>query len=138
MNTPRYMLDTNIFSDVIRNPHGSAATMIESVGDAQVAISSIVASELRFGILKRNSERLTFLVENLLDRVSILPYEDKEASHFAKIRLELERKGTPIGTTDLFIAAHARSLDVTLVTANMREFERVPGLKVENWVLAKP
>ncbi|KQW32255.1 hypothetical protein ASE36_01660 [Rhizobium sp. Root274] len=128
------MLDTNVVSDVIRNPHGSAAAMIESVGDAQVAISSIVASELRFGILKRNSERLTFLVENLLDRVSILPYEDKEASHFAEIRLDLERNGTPIGSTDLFIAAHARSLDVTLVTANIREFGRVPGLKVENWV----
>lgn len=134
MNTARYMLDTNVVSDVIRNPHGSAAAMIESVGDAQVAISSIVASELRFGILKRNSERLTFLVENLLDRVSILPYEDKEASHFAEIRLDLERNGTPIGSTDLFIAAHARSLDVTLVTANIREFGRVPGLKVENWV----
>lgn len=138
MNTPRYMLDTNIVSDVIRNPHGSAATMIESVGDAQVAISSIVASELRFGILKRNSERLTFLVENLLDRVSILPYEDKEASHFAEIRLDLERNGTQIGSTDLFIAAHARSLDVTLVTANVREFGRVSGLKVENWVRSNP
>lgn len=138
MNTPRYMLDTNVVSDVIRNPHGSAATMIESVGDTQVAISSIVASELRFGILKRNSERLTFLVENILDRVSILPYEDREASHFAEIRLDLERNGTPIGTTDLFIAAHARSLDVTLVTANIREFGRVPGLKVENWVGSTP
>lgn len=138
MNTPRYMLDTNVVSDVIRNPHGSAAAMIESVGDTQVAISSIVASELRFGILKRNSERLTFLVENLLDRVSILPYEDKEASHFAEIRLDLERNGTPIGTTDLFIAAHARSLDVTLVTANIREFGRVPGLRVENWVGPNP
>ncbi|MDH4441969.1 MAG: type II toxin-antitoxin system VapC family toxin [Rhizobium sp.] len=132
------MLDTNMVSDVIRKPHGSAATMIESVGDAQVAISSIVASELRLGILKRNSERLTFLVENLLDRVSILPYEDKKASHFAEIRLDLERNGTPIGSTDLFIAAHARSLDVTLVTANIREFGRVPGLKVENWVGPKP
>jgi tRNA(fMet)-specific endonuclease VapC len=138
VSTPRYMLDTNVVSDVIRNPHGSAATMIENVGDAQVAISSIVASELRFGILKRKSERLTFLVENLLDRVSILPYEDKEASHFAEIRLDLERNGTPIGSTDLFIAAHARSLDATLVTANIREFGRVPGLKVENWVEAKP
>ncbi len=138
MNVPRYMLDTNVVSDVIRNPHGSAATMIESVGDTQVAISSIVASELRFGILKRKSERLTFLVENLLDRVSILPYEDKEASHFAEIRLDLERNGMPIGTTDLFIAAHARSLDATLVTANIREFGRVQGLKVENWVESKP
>ena len=138
MNTPRYMLDTNVISDVIRNPHGHAATMVERAGDEHVAISSIVASELRFGILTRNSERLTFLVENLLDRVSILPYEDKEASHFADIRLDLERHGTPIGSTDLFIAAHARSLDVTLVTANIREFARVPGLKVENWVGPKP
>jgi tRNA(fMet)-specific endonuclease VapC len=138
VNTPCYMLDTNVVSDVIRNPHGNAATMVERAGDEHVAISSIVASELRFGILKRNSERLTFLVENLLDRVSILPYEDKEASHFAEIRLDLERNGTPIGTTDLFIAAHAKSLEATLVTANIREFVRVPGLKVENWVGPRP
>lgn len=132
------MLDTNVISDVIRNPYGAAAAKVEHVGDGQVAISSIVASELRFGILKRNSKRLTFVVETLLERMRILPYEDKEASHFAEIRMDLERNGTPIGTTDLFIAAHARSLDVTLVTANMREFGRVPGLKVENWVGIKP
>lgn len=138
MNTPCYMLDTNIVSDLIRNPHGNAAAMVERAGDEQISISAIVASELRFGILKRNSERLTYLVEAILDRISILPYEDKEASHFAEIRLDLERNGTPIGTTDLFIAAHARSLDVTLVTANIREFGRVPGLKVENWMRSTP
>ncbi|MFN3636310.1 MAG: type II toxin-antitoxin system VapC family toxin [Rhizobium rhizophilum] len=138
MNTPRYMLDTNVVSDVIRNPHGAAAAMVERAGDEQISISAIVASELRFGVLKRNSERLTLLVEAILDRISILPYEDKEALHFAQIRHDLERSGQPIGTTDLFIAAHARSLDVTLVTANIREFARVPGLKVENWVTASP
>ena len=138
MNTPRYMLDTNIVSDLIRNPHGNAAAMVERAGDEQISISAIVASELRFGILKRGSERLTHLVEAVLDRIAILPYEDKEASHFADIRLDLERNGTPIGSTDLFIAAHARSLDVTLVTANVREFGRVPGLKVENWVGSSP
>jgi tRNA(fMet)-specific endonuclease VapC len=138
MNTPRYMLDTNIVSDLIRNPHGNAAAMVERAGDEQISISAIVASELRFGILKRGSERLTHLVEAVLDRIPILPYEDKEASHFADIRLDLERNGTPIGSTDLFIAAHARSLDVTLVTANVREFGRVPGLKVENWVESSP
>jgi tRNA(fMet)-specific endonuclease VapC len=138
MNTPRYMLDTNIVSDLIRNPHGNAAAMVERAGDEQISISAIVASELRFGIVKRGSERLTHLVEAVLDRIAILPYEDKEASHFADIRLDLERNGTPIGSTDLFIAAHARSLDVTLVTANVREFGRVPGLKVENWVRSSP
>ncbi|WP_246041356.1 type II toxin-antitoxin system VapC family toxin [Peteryoungia ipomoeae] len=130
------MLDTNIVSDVIRNPYGAAAAKVERVGDDRISISSIVASELRFGILKRGSERLAYLVETILDRIEILPYEDKEASHFADIRLDLERGGKPIGTTDLFIAAHARSLDLTLVTANVREFARVPGLKIENWVEA--
>lgn len=138
MNPPRYMLDTNILSDLIRNPYGAAAAMVERAGDEQISISAIVASELRFGILKRNSERLTYLVEAVLDRIAILPYEDKEALHFAEIRHGLERSGQPIGTTDLFIAAHARSLDVTLVTANIREFGRVPGLKVENWVSSTP
>ncbi|MDH4412992.1 MAG: type II toxin-antitoxin system VapC family toxin [Rhizobium sp.] len=132
------MLDTNIVSDLIRNPHGTAAAMVERAGDEQISISAIVASELRFGILKRNSERLTYLVEAILDRITILPYEDKEALHFAEIRHDLERSGQPIGTTDLFIAAHARSLDVTLVTGNVREFGRVPGLKVENWLEATP
>lgn len=138
MNTPRYMLDTNIVSDLIRNPHGAAAAMVERAGDDQISISAIVASELRFGILKRNSERLTYLVESILDRIAILPYEDKEAAHFAEIRHDLERVGQPIGTTDLFIAAHARSLDVTLVTGNIREFGRVRGLKVENWLEGAP
>lgn len=138
MNTPRYMLDTNIVSDLIRNPHGAAAAMVERAGDDEISISAIVASELRFGILKRNSERLTYLVESILDRIAILPYEDKEASHFADIRHDLERIGQPIGTTDLFIAAHARSLGVILVTGNVREFGRVPGLKVENWLEGTP
>lgn len=134
MSGPPFMLDTNIVSDAIRNPYGPVAARIQELGDEQICISAIVASELRFGILKRNSPRLTSLVESVLDRVTTLPYESTEAMHFAEIRWTLEQAGKPIGTTDLFIAAHARSLDLTLVTGNIREFARVPGLKVENWL----
>lgn len=134
MSGPRFMLDTNIVSDVIRNPYGRAADRMQQLGDEQISISAIVASELRFGIMKRNSPRLTLLVESILDRMMILPYEDMGAIHFAHIRWTLEQAGKPIGATDLFIAAHARSLDMTLVTNNIREFARVPGLKVENWL----
>lgn len=134
MSGKTFMLDTNIVSDAIRNPYGRAAGRMQELGDERISISAIVASELRFGVRKRNSPRLTSLVESVLDRIAILPYEQTEAVHFADIRWTLEQAGTPIGATDLFIAAHARSLDLTLVTRNIKEFERVPRLRVENWL----
>jgi tRNA(fMet)-specific endonuclease VapC len=132
--TPLYMLDTNIVSDAIRNPYGRAAERMATMDDEMIAISAIVASELRFGAAKRGSARLTDLIEAVVGRIAVLPYEDVASHHFAEIRLSVERQGKPVGTTDLFIAAHARSLDLTLVTANTREFARIPGLKVENWL----
>lgn len=134
MTSLQFMLDTNIISDAIRNPYGRAANKMDGLGDQQISVSAIVASEMRFGAMKKGSERLSFLVENILRRIAVLPYEESEAHHFAQIRFELEKTGKPIGATDLFIAAHARSLDLTLVTNNTREFARVPGLKVENWL----
>ncbi|WP_442981109.1 type II toxin-antitoxin system VapC family toxin [Rhizobium sp. SL42] len=128
------MLDTNIVSDAIRNPYGRAAERMAAMDDEMIAISAIVASELRFGAMKRGSVRLTSLIETVIGRISVLPYENVASHHFAEIRLNVERQGKPVGTTDLFIAAHARSLDLTLVTANTREFSRIPGLKVENWL----
>lgn len=128
------MLDTNIISDAIRNPYGRAAERMATMADDRIAISAIVASELRFGASKRGSDRLTFLIEAVLSRLAVLPYEDAASRQFAEIRVALEREGRPIGATDLFIAAHARTLDLTLVTANTREFARVPGLKIENWL----
>lgn len=134
MSDAEFMLDTNVISELIRNPEGPVQRTVARIGVPAIAISSIVASELRFGYRKRGSERLAKLVENMLSRLTILPYDDKASVHYGWIRNALHGSGKPIGPNDLFIAAHARSLDMTLVTDNMREFSRVEGLKLENWI----
>jgi tRNA(fMet)-specific endonuclease VapC len=134
MNGLRFLLDTNIISDLIRHPEGAAQKRLASVGVETVATSAVVASELRFGYRRRNSDRLAILVEFALERMQILPYDDKASSIYASVRTELERRGQVIGPNDLLIAAHARSLDLTLVTDNIREFSRIDGLKLENWI----
>lgn len=134
MNTAwRYMLDTNIASEIIRHPDGPVARRMFEV-NSWCCISALVASELRYGAQKRASSRLTNLVEALIQRVAVAPYEDVSTQHYASIRSDLTAKGALIGPVDLFIAAHARSLDLTLVTNNVREFSRVDGLMVENWL----
>lgn len=138
MNQLFHMLDTNILSDAIRNPFGKVAEAMDRAPEGSICVSAIVASELRFGVLRRGSARLTHFVENSLSRLPVLPYDSEATHHFADIRYALERRGTPIGTTDLFIAAHARSLDLTLVTNNVREFYRVDGLKVDNLLQEEP
>lgn len=128
-----YLLDTNIVSDILRNPHGVAATKLQQTQES-VAISIIVACELRFGVRKRGSPRLEALVEGFLLRTPILPMEMPADEAYASVRLALEKIGKPIGTNDLLIAAHALALDATLVTDNESEFARIPGLKIENWL----
>ncbi|TNM66727.1 type II toxin-antitoxin system VapC family toxin [Aliirhizobium smilacinae] len=127
------MLDTNIASEIIRHPDGAVAHRMLDVSSA-CCISTLVASELRYGAQKRASPRLTNLVEALIRRLAVAAYEDVSTFHYASIRGDLTAKGALIGPVDLFIAAHARSLDLTLVTNNVREFSRVEGLKVENWL----
>jgi tRNA(fMet)-specific endonuclease VapC len=131
----RYLLDTNIISDLIRNPKGRVATHIARVGENKVCTSIIVAAELRYGCAKSGSKRLLEAVETLLGELDVLPLEDPVDTQYGKIRAELERRGSPIGGNDLLIAAHALSLEATVVTANMDEFARVEGLKVQNWLL---
>jgi len=134
MSEARYMLDTNMASDMIRFPAGKVVKRLADLGTSQCCVSALVASELRYGAKKKAAPRLTQLVEDLLDRLIVLPYEDVSTRHYAQIRTDLARKGALIGPVDLFIAAHARSLDLILVTNNVREFSRVDGLKVENWL----
>jgi tRNA(fMet)-specific endonuclease VapC len=129
-----YMLDTNIVSALIRQPDGPAQARLMKVGEASVCVSAIVASELRFGALKRQSERLTRQVEDVLTRLAVVAYDDVASVSYGEIRSQLEARGELIGGNDLFIAAHARALDMTLVTDNIREFSRVDGLKLENWI----
>lgn len=134
MSAARFMLDTNIVSDLIRNPEGAVQGAVSRVGTPAISISSIVASELRFGYLKRGSDRLARLVEDMIARMEVVSYDDAASFRYAEIRHALQSSGKPIDPVDLFIAAHARSLDLTLVTDNIREFSRVEGLRVKNWL----
>ncbi len=130
----RYLLDTNIISDLVRNPQGLAARRLAAVGDANVATSIIVASELRYGCAKKGSEQLTERVEAVLSLLPILALEAPADVHYGGIRADLEKRGLPIGQNDLFIAAHATALDAVLVTANHGEFSFIQTLRTENWL----
>ena len=133
--TYQYLLDTNILSDLVRHPQGRVFQRIATVGEDSVCTSIIVACELRFGVAKSGSSRLTQQLERILEVLSVLPLEPPVDKHYAAIRTHLEQAGTPIGPNDLLIAAHALALDLTLVTANACEFERVPALSLANWLL---
>jgi tRNA(fMet)-specific endonuclease VapC len=129
----RYLLDTNICIDVIK---ARPPSMLESFNRhaGHIAISAITLSELLHGVEKSAApERNLAAVENFCSRLDVLPYGPKASLHYGQIRAALERRGTPIGVNDLHIAAHARSEGLTLVSNNLREFERVEGLLLENW-----
>jgi tRNA(fMet)-specific endonuclease VapC len=129
-----YLLDTNIISDLIRNPSGAAARHIESIGSKNIYTSIIVAAELRYGCAKKASPKLLAKVEGLLETIPVLPLDVPADSKYGSARAELEAAGLPIGANDLLIAAHACALGLTLVTGNLREFSRIRGLAVENWL----
>lgn len=129
-----YLLDTNILSDLVRYPQGVVAKRIAVEGEKSVCTSIIVASELRFGANKRGSKRLTAQLETILSALEILPLEEPADRHYGELRTYLEKRGEVIGPNDMLIAAHALMLDCVVVTDNVREFSRVPGLKVENWL----
>lgn len=126
-------MDTDSVSDLIRHPQGTVAKRISRAGEDAVCTSIVVAAELRHGAEKSRSRKLADRVRLVLSALTVLPLEAPADRHYADIRNQLARQDAPIGPNDLLIAAHARSLDLTVVTANEREFSRVPGLKVENW-----
>ena len=129
-----YLLDTNIISDIIRNPFGLAARRIEQVGHREICTSIIVAAELRYGCAKKGSAKLLAKVESLLETIPVLSLDVPADAEYGGIRAELEAAGEIIGLNDLLIGAHAYTLGLTLVTNNMREFKRIRGLNVENWL----
>lgn len=129
-----YLLDTNIISDIIRNPSGAVARRIEQIGARGICTSIVVAAELRYGCAKKNSPKLRARVEGVLATIPVLPLEVPADGEYGDIRAELEATGQPIGGNDLLIAAHACALRLTLVTDNTREFSRIRGLKIENWL----
>jgi tRNA(fMet)-specific endonuclease VapC len=133
----RYLLDTNILSDLVRNPQGVITRQITRLGQDTVCTSIIVACELRFGAAKKGSARLTEQLELILEALPILPLEVGADSIYGEVRAALEKAGQPIGPNDLLIASQALALGLTLVTDNIREFERVSGLKLENWLAAR-
>ena len=130
----KYMLDTNIVIYVIkRHPLEVLSTFNQNA--EYMCISSITLAELIHGAEKSAKPAHNLQqVEDFISRLEVLDYCNKAAAHYGDIRANLERKGTPIGVNDLHIAGHTRSEGLTLVTNNLREFERVEGLRLENWV----
>ncbi len=130
----KYMLDTNIAIYVIkRRPPEALVTFNQHAG--QLCISSITLAELMHGVEKSARPHHNLLqVEDFVSRLTVLEYGNKAAAHYGDIRATLERKGTSIGVNDLHIAGHARCAGLTLVTNNLQEFERVEGLRLDNWI----
>jgi tRNA(fMet)-specific endonuclease VapC len=130
----KYMLDTNIVIYVIkRRPLEMLDIFNASTG--QMCISSVTLAELQHGVEKSSKvSHNLYKVEDFVSRLEVLSYDENAAAHYGNIRADLEKKGTPIGVNDLHIAGHARSKSLILVTNNIREFERVDGLRLENWI----
>lgn len=129
-----YLLDTNILSDLIRNPSGAAAKHLAQKKASEICTSIVVAAELRYGCARKGSAKLSARVEALLETLTILPLESPADREYGRIRAELEAAGEIIGNNDLLIAAQAAAQGLILVTDNMREFSRVVGLTLENWL----
>ena len=130
----RFLLDTNIVSDLVRHPRGRIADRIAEVGEQHVCTSIIVAAELRYGAAKKGSSRLTAQLEAVLGAVDVLALELPVDTVYGELRARLERSGQSIGANDLLIAAHALALGHTVVTDNEREFSRIEDLRVGNWL----
>jgi tRNA(fMet)-specific endonuclease VapC len=130
----RYLLDTNIVSDLIRNPQGRVAEHTRQIGEQSVCTSIIVAAELRYGSSRKASPRLTEQVEAVLGAMDVVPFEAPADAVYGLIRARLEKAGRPIGGNDLLIAAQAIALGYVLVTDNQKEFVRIEDLTCENWL----
>jgi tRNA(fMet)-specific endonuclease VapC len=134
---PRYMLDTDTCSYIMKRSHDAVLKRLEQVPVGDVCISVITKSELLFGVeLSPRRQQDEVALSAFLRYVEVLDFPDEASLHYAKIRADLKTLGTMIDANDLFIAAHARSLGLMLVTNNTREFGRVRDLAVENWTLA--
>lgn len=128
-------LDTNICSYVLRRHPAVMLGHFGQLDRSEVWLSAIVAAELRFGALKLGSPRFQGAVEAWLAGFLLLPWSLEATHHYARLRVALEAKGTPVGNLDLMIAAHALAEDSVVITNNAREFHRIPGIAVEEWRL---
>jgi tRNA(fMet)-specific endonuclease VapC len=130
----RYMLDTNICIYLINDRPAHVRKRLEALTPGDVGVSSTTVAELAYGIAKTRSARNRTALEGFLLSLEIADFGLDAAMVYGEVRAAVERKGTPIGPLDMHIAAHAIALDVVLVTNNRREFNRVAGLRLENWV----
>ena len=130
----QFLLDTNIVSDLVRHPHGRIADRIATIGEQYICTSIIVAAELRYGAARKGSSRLSAQLESVIGALDVLALEPPADVVYGELRARLERTGQPIGANDLLIAAQALALRHTLVTDNEREFSRIDGLPIENWL----
>jgi len=127
------MLDTNVCSQLLRAQPRRAIARIGSLPLDELSISAVVAAELRFAAAECQSPSLSDSIERFLHGIAVRPWPIEVSKHYAHLRAELERTGQPIGGMDLLIAAHAIAENATLITNNVREFERVPNLRIEAW-----
>lgn len=130
------LLDTNICIYIINAKPAAVLERFKRYRLAEIGICSVVAAELAFGVAKSGSARNRKALEMFLAPLTLLPFDERAAWAYGDLRSDLERRGTPIGSLDTMIAAHALSQQATLITNNTREFAQVPGLHVENWVAA--
>jgi len=130
----KYMLDTNTCIYIIKQKPKHVIKRFRQTQVSEIGISSIAISELEYGVIKSaKPEQNKLALAQFLAPIEISDYDHAAAQHYGKIRSHLERQGTPIGSLDMLIAAHAQSIDSVLITNNESEFQRVPNLKIENW-----
>jgi tRNA(fMet)-specific endonuclease VapC len=131
----KYMLDTNICIYLIKQKPADVLERFRQTDLSEISISSITLSELFYGVSKSSKPEQNFMaLTQFAAPLEILPFGGEAAQYYGDIRAHLEKRGTPIGSLDMLIAAHALSLSITLITNNVKEFNRVPNLKIENWV----
>lgn len=134
----RYMLDTDICSYVMKRSNDALLKRLQKVPVSDVCVSVVTKSELLYGVeVSPRRQQDEAALNAFLGYVEVLDFADQSSPHYAQIRSDLKKLGTMIGANDLFIAAHARSLGLTLVTHNTREFGRVPKLSIEDWTVAR-
>lgn len=131
----KYMLDTNIIIYAKCNRPEEVLKRFRKYSPEEMCISAITFAELEYGVeksMKPEQNRIALML--FLSNIEIMPFDGRAAAEYGKIRSNLEKRGELIGSNDMLIAAHAKALDLTLITNNTREFERVEGLKIKNWV----
>ena len=131
----RYMLDTSICRYVLRSRPPSVKARFEKTGPGALAVSTVVLAELLYGAARHpKAVAIRREIADLVSRLTVIPWDEAAAEHYGALRAALEKAGTPLGAMDMMIAAHARSVGATLVSNDVRHFDRVEGLRVANWV----